>query len=437
MAVKFSREEMFKKYGAENSGSSNNNGSSRTGSSNNSSNTSIWDRYEQNELFANNGTEAAKKLSAYERLFGRSINDGAYKVGALINNDDWRVDMDINGDGTIEQGISIADAIALSCDSELDLYIQHELENIIEKYGPECNYNLRAMFGSKESPAYKELLKLGIRADAVGDDEAWQNRTYAFSLVDTSSISTETKDRLAELEAKGNLTAEEQEELDAIYEEYESVIYSEDAKILEDEFGGKGSFIFSDCLIPDGTANGAEINLASILDTMGYECISKADFVDNPDEYFALMEEIGTNLENNQYTGSSTATDIYSENILDMQTAVRAVYTANGHAYGNYEDGYWGNTDIVTFEENLARIEKFGLGTDPGTISTIRSGNEEFKFTETEETAANGKIYEQNPLKYEKILKEKIEEYKEEHNGEEPPIEEYKKLVEEAAKEAK
>ena len=395
MALKLTREALQEKYSSSSSSSSQSSGG---GSSYSSVSNSIRSRFEGNESVFNSGWQAANGLAKYNSLFGRSIVDGAGKVDALLENDDWRVDMDIDGDGIVDQNISIADAIAFSCDSELDLYIQSELEKVIEKYGPSCNYNMRAMFGSPNSPALKELERLGIRADAVGDDEKWQNRTYAFSLVDTSEFGDENKARLNELAAKNpnELTADEKAELEELENELHNILYDSDAKILQDEFGGKGSFIFSDCLIPDGTANGAEINLSSILDTLGYECISKADFVDDPDAYFELMDEIALQIEDGVYApkdenANNTITALYGEKTLDISTAVRAVYTANGHAYGKYSDGYWGNNDVVTFEENLARIEKFGLGSDgSGQISAVRVGNETVEINPSTEGIKEG-----------------------------------------------
>ena len=420
MAVKFSREMLYEKYGVKtdsSNGSGGNNGGNTSirGNGGGSSSFSIFDMYEENELTFTNGTDAAKKLSAYDRLFGRSIVDGAGRIDALLENDDWRVDMDVDGDGVIEDGVSIADAIALSCDSELDLYIQNELEKIIQKYGPECNFNMRAMFGDKNSPALVELARLGIRADAVGDDSAWQNRTYAFSLVEpVLPEGVESIDELSD-------------------EELYNAIYHKDAKVLEDANGGKGSFIFSDCLIPDGTANGAEINLASILDTMGYECISKADFVENPDEYFALMDEIGSMVANGEFDASSTIADIYSENTLDISTAVRAVYTANGNAYGDYEDGYWGKA--ITFDENKALIERLGLGENCNS-NTIRVNGEEININPSDNETTEVEENAEKQEKADEILAQKVEAYKEDHNGEEPTVEEYAQMVREARQEA-
>ena len=135
-----------------------------------------------------------------------------------------------------------------------------------------------------------------------------------------------------------------------------------DAKILTDSNGKKGSMIFSDCLVPDGNAQGAELNLSSILDTMGYDCISKADFVGREDEYHALIHEIGEDLINGEYTSDGTThADIYTEKTLKIWVATRARDTANADAPGQW-------SQHLTFEETMDRIERFGLGAEGGSL---------------------------------------------------------------------
>jgi len=373
---------------------------------------SIFEDHEKNEKKFTNGSEAASYLQKCSSLFNRSVVDGSYAVNDIINNKEWRVDMDTDGDGEIEDGVAIADAIASSFDSELDLYIQEQLENIMEKYN--C-YNLKALFGAPDSQALKDLARLGIRADAVGDDSAWQNRTYSFSLV-------ELPDNIEELSD----------------EELLELVYSDDAKILEDKNGKKGSIIFSDCLIPDGIANGAEINLSSILDVMGYDCISKADFVNNPDEYYELLDAIGENLTNGAYTSSGTTIkDIYGEKTLDIATATRAVYTANGAAYGVKG---WANS-AISFEDNLAFIESRGLGSAGGNIiSGLGASNGSLGDSSSLEDSKLDKAKEKENEKVkkeaEKILEHKINEYKQE-KGEAPTGLDLDRLTREANQEAK
>ena len=432
-----SRADLFEKYQASSSsGSSKSSGSSSSSKSSGSS--SLFDKYEKNERSYKNGKECVYGLQKVSSLFNRNIVDGYGRINDLLENDQWRVDMDIDGDGVLEDGVNIADAIALSCDSELDLYIQKELENIFDKYN--C-YNLKQLFGKADSAALKELERLGIRADAVGDDSAWQNRTYAFSLVDTSAFGDEKKARLNELANKNeySLTADEKAELEKLENELHEILYADDAKILEDEFGGKGSMIFSDCLIPDGTAQGAELNLSSILDTMGYECISKADFIDDPDAYFELMDEIALQIADGAYTPSeynengeardTSIRAIYGEKTLDISTAVRAVYTANANAYGQ-----WGKA--ITFEENLERIKKFGLGSEGGTISSISVGGKEISLDPTKEGKKEAEENKAKQEKFERILEQKVSDYKETNGVAEVPSNAYRTLIREAENES-
>ncbi len=436
-----SRADLFEKYKASGSSSGGGSSSSSSSSSKSSGRSSLFEKYEKNELSFKTGRECTEGLKKFSSLFGRSVEDGYGRINDLLNNDEWRVDMDIDGDGIIEDGVSLADAIALSCDSELDLYIQKELEKVFQKYN--C-YNIKQLFGKADSAALRDLERLGIRADAVGDDSAWQNRTYAFSLVDTSAFGDENKARLNELSKKAeeniySLTAEEKAELEKLQNELHEILYADDAKILEDEFGGKGSMIFSDCLVPDGVAQGGELNLSSILDTMGYECISRADFVHDPDAYYELLDEIALKIDNGDFVPSgkdengkavdTSIRSLYGEKTLDISTAVRAVYTALGHA-----PGQWGKA--TTFEENLALIEKLGLGTEGGNISSVYVGGEEVKISPTEEGQSKAEENKGRQEKFERILKEKVTDYKETNNVTEVPQNDYKVLVREAEKES-
>lgn len=190
--------------------------------------------------------------------------------------------------------------------------------------------------------------------------------------------------------------------------------------------------IFSDALIPDGVANGAEINLSSILDTLGgYECISKADFIGREDDYFELMDNLETMINNGEFQGTSTIADLYSENTLDISTAVRAVYTANGDA-----PGQWGGSR--SFEDNLALIEKNGLGsTGSSSSSTIRINAVEYEISFTDGNILSSQEYKEKLEKFDEILEEKISAYKQENNGDEPDSITYNKFVNEATIEAK
>lgn len=287
-------------------------------------------------------------------LFDRRVLDSIHEVDNLTKywqmsseeldakkdqgNGVWTVDMreDTNGDGKVDNDDelvtkSLVDAIVDSYDSELDLYIENKLQEVIETYGPSCTYNLRAIFGSPDSQAVKELAKLGIRADGIGDHDNWQNRTYTFSLVDMSGLSEDATD-----------------------EEIMAYVYSDDAEILQDAAGNKGSIIFADCLTADGTAQGAEMNLSSILDQMGYECVSKADFLGKEQDYNDLLSNIQAGLDNNLYASSGdTIQTKYGETLTIMQ-AVCAVYDINGDAPGQWR------IKGRTYEQTKSAVDRLG-----------------------------------------------------------------------------
>ncbi len=370
--------------------------------------------YEKNEI--GNGeiksvTDAINSLLDSELFQNQGIKDGASHIMKdVIENTQWKVDMDADGDGVIDQGVNLADAIAASFDSELDLYIEDQLHAIMEKY--QC-YDIKALFGSENSQAVKDLAALGIRADAVGDDAEWQNRTYTFSLVEVP-------------EGFENLSPEEQME----------IVYSDDAKILTDGNGKKGSMIFSDCLVPDGNAQGAELNLSSILDTMGYDCISKADFVGREDEYHALIQELGEDIVNGEYTSDGTThADIYTEKTLKIWVATRARDTANGDAPGQW-------SQHLTFEETMDRIERFGLGAEggslrkTGSLSTNNSKMSESDALSDAKQTEEAKKEAEKQAKTTDILDKLISKYEAEH-GEKPVGQDLAKLEYQAEQEAK
>ena len=318
--------------GGSSSSSSSVSGGSGGSSGSRTSATSIFER--ENQYSSVSDCINAMKQN---ELFGARIVDASSRIqNDILNNDEWKVDMDLDGDGVAEDGVKLAEAIAASCDSELDLYIQDALEKVMKEHG----VNLRDLFGTKNSVGIKELAKLGIKVDAVGDDSNWQNRTYAFSLVEIPD----------DIKAQG-----EDAVLTAMYGDPENGIEPMDLKVLEDVNGKKGSFIFADCLVPDGNAQGAEINLSSILDSMGYECLSKADFMDNPQEYYDLLADVQAGLDAGEYGASEHNINNLYNKTLNISTAVRAVYTANGNA-----PGQWGKA--ITYEQNLERIAKCGLG---------------------------------------------------------------------------
>ncbi|MBQ8635120.1 hypothetical protein IJX73_01160 [bacterium] len=225
-----------------------------------------------NSLFDRNSSE--KMVQNGKIINGSQTING---LNCIANGGRYKVTMDTDGDGTMEE-VSAAEAMAASFDSELDLYIESELNKIIQKYGHRgWTGSEKVGFLSEEAKA--ELLEKGIKVDMIN------NRTYTFSLVD------------------------------------------ENGNVMVDENGNEGSILFGDWVIPDGYAQGAEQNLSSMLDMMGYDCVSKADFINgNEDNYDKVLNIVQTNIENGAYSYSDKkVSDIYGE----------AKSFASGHGSGN------------------------------------------------------------------------------------------------------
>lgn len=283
---------------------------------------------------------------AYSKVLGSSIfaddNVGCYRsrmekaITNLENNDKWTITVDDDGDGEFETK-KLIDAIADSFDCELDLYIQDKLEEVMKKYG-HCSK------GYLSEKALAELKSYGIVAEAIGSDDKNTNRVYAFSLVD------------------------------------------ENGNVLEQD-GKKGSIIFGDCLIPDGYAQGAETQLSSILDLMGYDCVSKADFIGREGEYAAKLKEVEANIQAGLYEGKGGTDTLYS-NRKDITTAIKQLWGGNGSAPGYSSVGGDGE-----------------VGAD---------GLTEEQRTEMQKNQDDAK------KEYDKLLNQKITEYKNKHNGAEP-----------------
>ena len=289
----------------------------------------------------------------------------------LVQNADWMISM-ADENGNISD-VALADAVAASFDSELDLYIQDIVGEVMAKYGT-CSK------GYLSDQARAELAAKGIRVDSVGqgDEENGSNtnRVYSFSLIELPSNFE-------------SMSAAEQMEF----------VYSDDAKIVEDKAGNKGSYLFADALIPDGYAQNAEINMSSILDTMGYDCISKADFIGangkfDEAEYKAMLAEVGEMVNSGELKGSDKITEIYG-NTREITSSIKRLWGGDGSAPGQHGIG----------------------GGDATSAETKAKEEKELKN------------------KYEKILDKKKADYKEEH-GEEATGDDLAKLENEAKIEA-
>ncbi len=213
--------------------------------------------------------EAFNKINS-SSLFNQSVKITQSKhdmsgLDKMLNGQRGKAVVDIDADGTFEQ-VDMAEAIANSFDSELDLYIQEQLVYAVKTYGSATD---DTGFLGEDSLEY--LRSKGIIANNVMTEGGLENKVWSFSLVD------------------------------------------ENGNILEDENGAKGSIIFADGLNADGYAQGVELELSSILDQLGYDCISKADFIGNEEEYQKTLQQVEEKINSGQYQGKDSIEDVYGE----------------------------------------------------------------------------------------------------------------------------
>lgn len=178
-------------------------------------------------------------------------NGGRYKI-------EVGVDTDNDGKNDTMEEVSAAEAMARSFDCEADLYIEAKLMDIIA----ECGTKFYDGSGFLSDYAIDKLKESGISVGKIN------NRTYTFSMLDN----------------EGN--------------------------VLKDG-EGEASIMWGDWVIPDGYAQGAENNLSSLLDMMGYDCISRADFTsmgkagDNGTElYNYVIKQVEQKWKNGEYDSS-------------------------------------------------------------------------------------------------------------------------------------
>lgn len=241
--------------------------------------------------------------------YSTSFEQTVCGIQKIVENQDWKVN--VNG-----EDMRLVDAIADSFDSELDLYIESVVQEIIGRDGLGSTTKFENS-GFLSPDARREMAAKGIRVDAIGDsDGKFTNRVYSFSLVDMSEC------------PKG-------------VDPYEWM-YSEEgkeAKVLTDANGNEGSIILSDCVIPDGYYQGAEVNLSSILDAMGADAFTKADFIGKEDEYNKLISDVEAGLANGKYSAGQSLNDLYNA----TKDVAQSKYDL-WHGGGGYLPGVWGGS---------------------------------------------------------------------------------------------
>lgn len=155
--------------------------------------------------------------------------------------------IDEDGDGVADSEVTMSgvEAMADSYDSILDLYTQSQFQKVLSEYGwgtfgDGCNF-------MKHVDEIREKYGIDIKEVPTDGPDGVSHRTYEISMVD------------------------------------------ENGNIIEDADGNKSTILFGDWVIPDGCAQGAEADFIAIIDQSGFDCISKADFIDN--EAFANNPE--------------------------------------------------------------------------------------------------------------------------------------------------
>lgn len=262
-------------------------------------------------------------------MFSSKLNFGDARTKAglvqLVNGERGTINVDADYDGVKEE-INLVDAIAASHDSELDIYIEEQLNYILSKKGGE----IKGGFLSEDTVEY--LKSKGIQVDKIN------GRTYTFSLVDS------------------------------------------DGNVLEDENGKKGSIIFSDCVIPDGWADATEVNLGSILDTLGYDCVSKADFIGKEADFEKLMSTVESNLQQGLYKGDTKVEEIYGD-----------AQTFSGHFENLSKDitntnaEFSENDDDIKDDKNIKNDKDFRSSVLKYYRSVLKDKKEEYTKTHEDE----------------------------------------------------
>ncbi len=312
-----------------------------------------------------------------------------------------KIDIDLNGDGVIsedEKEVDAAQAMAASYDSVLDLYIEDSIQKFIRE---ELNGDTSFWWdgrGFMTEEAQKRLMdEYGIKVTQVGEDR----RTYSFSLVD------------------------------------------ENGNVVEDANGKKASILWGDWVIPDGYAQGAELNLSSILDSIGYDCISKADFVFNEElggeeAYNEMIKALHTDAANtldltssSAYTGEeSKYMQISKMQLSQMYGATKIISLASGGGSSKIDNAIF--DALIDFAiENDIDIEELIDEKDSFEKAKEKVKKAIIEKTGTEETIKNIEDNTKALLEAVEAYQEKFEEISETlEEGEEIDIEE---LAEEIA----
>ena len=234
---------------------------------------------------------------------GGIVNNGCTQRGVYtVAAGDTRTITYVDDNGNTVTRYAAA-AMADSFDCAQDLYIESMIPQLVKEYGAWTyakEHNGVTHDGMMQNAKEIEE-KYGIRITEIEcEDVAGKYRTYSFSLVDN----------------EGN--------------------------VIENTDGSKASIIWGDWVIPDGNAQGAENNLSSILDQLGYECVSKADFINNEalggaEGYHEMLGMVAQDVEairNGQEGKFSRAGSVKDTDL----------YLSSTFIWGNIESGGFGSS---------------------------------------------------------------------------------------------
>ena len=256
--------------------------------------------------------------------------NAALQLDYAVQVDAYEIDYDVDGDGQLDR-MSLMDAVAASNDSILDLYINEQFEKVL------ADLKINKWTDITGPAGVRALALKGIRVEAVqGLDTG--TRAYALSLIDVPD------------DIRALMNKPESELTDEEIQRIVDAVNDPNAKVLKDADGKLGSCLKTDNTTADGYVQPTELNLQSELDLMGYDCLSKADFIGHEDEYYAIMAEIESGLRNGAYEGASTTNEIYGCTYKNGDSR-----TYDGRLVGfNYGSGEFGNNWFNEF------MNKFG-----------------------------------------------------------------------------
>ena len=307
----------------------NTNCSSNSNNSNSSAQAaSIMNKYENKFDYSNDNKKKSKDYNKVAKKLGVKLN--SYEQNGfrlMVNKSSARGELkyDMNGDGTMES-VDTASAIANSFDSVLDLYIQREVENCIKKFGKSTGSN---GFLSEKALEYLKTEKHIVVNDVQCTAAKMKGKVWSFSLVD------------------------------------------DEGNIMQDENGKLGSCIFADGLNADGYLEKAEIQFSNVLDELGYDCISRADFKGTDKEYDQMLKEIEAGINSGLYQGSD-------KNIKCIYGTEVITRGSKGNGNGN-ADGEASDADVLSAsakQEEYARIYAAKLQSEIASYQTKNSKNE-------------------------------------------------------------